>query len=221
VEQIPESLVGFDHIVEGVERQVIIDDFFFILVLLVGEFEVDIDDFLYFLAALLELEVVFVDVVDHHAIEGVVFVGFEGVFVEDGLGVLPDVLLDILSITKMVRLLACGSVGRGSPGSHCCRPAPQGWRSFRSSLRSGTLFRTVIELCCRFGGEPHLIHTTYTLHLLRFLLLLLLAQLLRHFASLGVAEAFFPLAFLLVLVALEDAREILGIEIQVDLYATI
>ena len=37
-----------------------------------------------------------VDVVNHHAVEGVVLVGFEGVLVENGLGVLPDIFLDVL-----------------------------------------------------------------------------------------------------------------------------
>ena len=97
VEEIPESLIGFDHVVEGIECEVVIDDFLFILIFLVGEFEVDIDDFLYLSAALFQFQVVFVYVVDHHPVEGVVFVGLEGVLVQDGLRVFPDVLLDILS----------------------------------------------------------------------------------------------------------------------------
>lgn len=83
VKKIPESLIGFNHIVEGIEGEVVIDDFLFILIFLVGEFEVDIDDFLYLSATLFEFQVVFVDVVDHHAVEGVVFVSLEGVLIED------------------------------------------------------------------------------------------------------------------------------------------
>ena len=51
--------------------------------MLVLKFEVDVDDFFYLFAALLEFEIVFVDVVDHHAVEGVVLVGFEGILVEN------------------------------------------------------------------------------------------------------------------------------------------
>ena len=67
------------------------------LIFLVGEFEVDIDDFLYLSAALFEFQVVFVNVVDHHAVEGVIFVCFKGILVQNRLSVLPYVLLDILS----------------------------------------------------------------------------------------------------------------------------
>ena len=96
MKEIPESLIGLDHIVEGVEGEIVVDDFLFMLIFLVGEFEVDIDDFLYLSAALFEFQVVFINIVDHHAVEGVIFVGFERILVQNGLCVLPYVLLDIL-----------------------------------------------------------------------------------------------------------------------------
>lgn len=96
MKKIPQGLISFDHVVEGIDGEVVIDDVFLAFIFLVGVFEIDIYYFLYLPAALLQFDVVFVYVVHHHAVESVVFVGLEGVLVEDRLGVLPDVFLDVL-----------------------------------------------------------------------------------------------------------------------------
>ena len=97
MQQISESLVSLDHVVEGIHSKVIVHDFLSVVVVLVGVFEVDVDDLFDLLAAFLELNKVVVNVFHHHAVEGVVLAGLERVLVHDGLGVLPDVLLDVLN----------------------------------------------------------------------------------------------------------------------------
>ena len=54
------------------------------------------DYFLNLFAGLFDLDVFGVDLVDHLGIEDVVVVSFEGVFVEDGLSVLPYGFLNVL-----------------------------------------------------------------------------------------------------------------------------
>ncbi len=50
-----EGFVSLDHVVEGVDCEVVVDDFFLALVLLVRELQVDVDDLLYLPARLLDL----------------------------------------------------------------------------------------------------------------------------------------------------------------------
>lgn len=65
--------------------------------MLVCVLEVNVDDLFDLSTALLELEEVLVDVVHHHSVKGVVLACLERVLVHNRLGVLPDVLLDVLS----------------------------------------------------------------------------------------------------------------------------
>ena len=97
MEQVPEGLIGFDHVVEGIDGKVVVDDLLPVVVVLVGVLEVDVDDLFDLLAALLQLNKVVVNVLHHHPVKGVVLAGLERVLVHDGLSVLPDVLLDVLS----------------------------------------------------------------------------------------------------------------------------
>jgi hypothetical protein len=91
-----EGLVSLDHIVKCVDGKIIVDDFFFALVLLVGEFEVDVDDLLDLLTGLLDLQEGIEYLVHHLRVEDMVVTLLEVVFLQDGLGILPYCLLDIL-----------------------------------------------------------------------------------------------------------------------------
>jgi hypothetical protein len=64
---------------------------------LVGVLEVYIDYLLDLSATLLQLNEVLVDVVHHSTVKSVLVCLLKGVLVHYGLGVLPDVLLDVLS----------------------------------------------------------------------------------------------------------------------------
>ena len=91
-----EGVVGFDHVVEGIDGEVIVDDLLLALALLVGEAQVDVDDLLDLLAAVLDVQEGVEDLVDHLRVEGVVVRFLEVAVLEDGLRVLPDGLLDVL-----------------------------------------------------------------------------------------------------------------------------
>lgn len=85
-----EGLIGFDHVVKGVDGQVVIDDFFFALGTLVGETQVDIDDLLDFYAGVLDLQENSEDFLDHLRVEKVVVALLEMILLQNALGVLPD-----------------------------------------------------------------------------------------------------------------------------------
>jgi hypothetical protein len=91
-----EGVIGFDHVVEGVDGEVVVDDLLLALALLVGEAQVDVDDLLYLLTAVLDVQESVEDLVDHLRIEGVVVGFLEVAVLEDALRVLPDGLLDVL-----------------------------------------------------------------------------------------------------------------------------
>ena len=91
-----EGVIGFDHVVEGVDGEVVVDDLLLALALLVGEAQVDVDDLLDLLAAVLDVQEGVEDLVDHLRVEGVVVRFLEVAVLEDGLRVLPDGLLDVL-----------------------------------------------------------------------------------------------------------------------------
>lgn len=95
-----EGFVSLDHVVEGVDCEVVVDDFFLALVLLVRELQVDVDDLLYLPARLLDLEVLLVDLVHHLRVEQVVVAPLERVLLQYRLRVLPNRLLDVLTLTK-------------------------------------------------------------------------------------------------------------------------
>jgi hypothetical protein len=67
-----EGLVRFDHIVECVDRKIIVYYFLLAFVLLVCEFQVDVYDLLYFLAGLLNFEKGVEYLMDHVGVEDVV-----------------------------------------------------------------------------------------------------------------------------------------------------
>ena len=67
-----EGLVGFDHIVKCIDGQIIVDDFLLAFVLLVSEFEIDVDDLLYFFAGLLYFEEGVKYLMDHVGVKDVV-----------------------------------------------------------------------------------------------------------------------------------------------------
>ncbi len=91
-----EGVIGFDHVVEGVDGEVVVDDLLLALALLVGETQVDVDDLLYLLTAVLDVQESVEDLVHHLRIEGVVVGFLEVAVLEDALRVLPDGLLDVL-----------------------------------------------------------------------------------------------------------------------------
>ncbi len=68
-----EGLVGFDHIVECIDGQIVVDDFLLAFVVLVGEFEVDVYYLLDLLARLLNFEEGVEYLMDHVRVEDVVF----------------------------------------------------------------------------------------------------------------------------------------------------
>lgn len=76
-----ESVICLNHIVESIDRQVIIHNFFFVLTFLVGVFEVDVDYFLYLPTTLLDLQVTFIDLINHLTVEFMIFVPLKGVFI--------------------------------------------------------------------------------------------------------------------------------------------
>jgi hypothetical protein len=91
-----EGVIGFDHVVEGVDGEVVVDDLLLALALLVGEAQVDVDDLLYLLTAVLDVQESVEDLVHHLRIEGVVVGFLEVAVLQDALRVLPDGLLDVL-----------------------------------------------------------------------------------------------------------------------------
>lgn len=91
-----EGVIGFDHVVEGIDGEVVVDDLLLALALLVGETQVDVDDLLDLLTAVLNVQKSIEDLVHHLRIEGVVVGFLEVAVLEDALRVLPDGLLDVL-----------------------------------------------------------------------------------------------------------------------------
>lgn len=49
------GLIGFDHIIEGIDRKIIVDDFFLALALLVSKTQVDIDNLFNLLTTILDI----------------------------------------------------------------------------------------------------------------------------------------------------------------------
>lgn len=91
------SVVGLDHVVEGVDGEVVVDDFLLALVLLVGIFQVNIYYFLYFLATLFNLDVSLVYLVHHLSVELVILVPLKRVLVKDRLRIFPYAFLNVLA----------------------------------------------------------------------------------------------------------------------------
>ena len=93
-----EGLVGLDHVVEGVDGEVVVDDLLLALGALVGEAQVDVDDFLDLHARVLDLQEDREDLLDHLRVEEVVVALLEVVLLQNALGKLPDRLLDMLRL---------------------------------------------------------------------------------------------------------------------------
>lgn len=64
-----EGFIGFDHVVEGIDGEVVIDDFFLAFGALVGEAQVDVDDLLNLHAGVLDLQEYRKDLLDHLGVE--------------------------------------------------------------------------------------------------------------------------------------------------------
>lgn len=67
-----EGVIGLDHVVEGVDGQVVVDDLLLALGFLVGEAQVDVDDLLDLLRAVLDVEEGVEDLVHHLRVEDVI-----------------------------------------------------------------------------------------------------------------------------------------------------
>jgi hypothetical protein len=93
-----EGLVGLDHVVEGVDGEVVVDDLLLALGALVGEAQVDVDDLLDLHAGVLDLQEDREDLLDHLRVEEVVVALLEVVLLQNALGKLPDRLLDMLRL---------------------------------------------------------------------------------------------------------------------------
>jgi hypothetical protein len=46
------GLIGLDHVIEGIDSKIVVDNFFFIIIFGVGISKIDVDDFLNLQAAL-------------------------------------------------------------------------------------------------------------------------------------------------------------------------
>lgn len=92
--------VSLDHVVEGVIRQIIVNDLLFIFVVLVGVFEVDVDYFLDLFAGLLDFAVFLIDLIHHLAVKHVIIRFVERVLIKYRLGKLPNLFLNILDDKK-------------------------------------------------------------------------------------------------------------------------
>lgn len=67
-----EGVIGFDHIVEGVDGEVVVDDLLLTLTLLVGETQVDVYDLLDLLTTVLDVQESIEDLIHHLRVECVI-----------------------------------------------------------------------------------------------------------------------------------------------------
>ena len=96
-----QGFVCFDHVVKGVDCEIIVDDLLLALALLVCKLQVDINNLLDFATTVLNLQKALINLIDHLRIEGVVLIPLERVLVEYRLRVLPNALLDVLHLRRV------------------------------------------------------------------------------------------------------------------------